>query len=117
MATWHMYAMRSHHPDRGVYYQHVHESRQWVALWPGGKENIVKVLVTEDPDGDYWGWLDEGGSILNRQSPYVRQPTDYPKMVQPTEGMFTMQFPYGPKAEQEAGHGEVVRLTIAEIPE
>lgn len=116
MATWNMYAMRSHHPERGVYYQHVYEDARAVALWPGGKKNIVPVLVTEDPDGEYWGWLqEEHHSFLS--GPYVRQETDFPGLIQPTRGMFTMQFPYGPQAEQDARKGEVVRLTIVEITE
>jgi hypothetical protein len=117
MAQWEMWAMRSQHPERGTYYQHVHESPTWVGLWPGKKSDIVKVLVTEDPEGEYWGWLDEGGSVFNRATPYVRQPGDMPKMVQPTKGMFSMQFLYGPEAEQAAGKGEIVRMTIFEITE
>jgi hypothetical protein len=38
-------------------------------------------------------------------------------MIQPHEGMFTVQFPYGPKVEAEAGRGEIVRMSCRAVDE
>lgn len=67
-----------------------------------GHDEIVPVTVTVDPDGPYWGWIGSG-----------REETG-PTMIQQHEGIFSMQFPYGPAAEEKAGKGRVVRLSIAE---
>ena len=66
--------------------------------------NVVQVRLTEDPAGQYWGWLH-----------FDLPGRDAPTMVQPHKGMFKMQFPYGPQAEEEAGKGRTVRLTVSEI--
>lgn len=70
----------------------------------------VEVELTEDPQGQYWGWID--------------LPTDFepeaigvPVMIQPHYGMFTLQFPYGPKIEVEHGKGEIVRMSCRAIDE
>ena len=59
------------------------------------------VLLVEDPDGPYYGWL--YGSD---------RPGRGPVMVQPHPGLFEMQFPYGSAAEVERGAGRVVRLRL-----
>jgi hypothetical protein len=96
---WAMYAQ--HRPDLipktgrefltfgGVRYVQMH----------GDRYDIVPVILTEDEGGEYFGWIDakRGGD---------------PVMVQPSWGLFTMQFPYGPAAEQKRGHGEIVRLRV-----
>lgn len=61
----------------------------------------VSVLVTEDGEGDYLGWIGTGK-------------TD-PVMIQ-RRGIFDVQFPYGHRAEVEAGRGEAVPLRIEEVP-
>lgn len=58
----------------------------------------VPVVVTEDPDGTYWGWLD------------ARR--DAPEMIQPHPVLYQVQFPYGPDAEERAGRGRTLRLTV-----
>jgi hypothetical protein len=58
----------------------------------------VEVLVREQPDGSYYGWLAADDEI--------------PSMIYGHRGLFEMCFPYGPKAEVEKGNGRVVRLTI-----
>lgn len=64
----------------------------------------VEVVLTEDPDGGYYGWL---------QLAHLHYPAyDEPHMVQPHAGLFEMQFPYGSAAEVERGHGEVVRMRV-----
>lgn len=68
--------------------------------WP-----IVQVTVREDPEGSYLGWVDgfPGG-------------TTEPRMIQ-REALFDMQFPYGAKAEENAGKGRVVRLSVEVAPD
>lgn len=53
----------------------------------------------------HWGWLASGEAE--------------PSMMWPWWGAFSMCFPYGPKAEVEAGNGEIVRLhiSVADVPE
>lgn len=85
--------------------------RMWAGLddglwWHPGEEWYVReygheprqVTVTEDPDGQYWGWLDAAD--------------DAPSMIWPKKVLFDCCFPYGPDAEQERGRGRIVRLTI-----
>jgi hypothetical protein len=59
---------------------------------------IYPALATEDPEGENWGWLKTGA--------------DYPTMIYPHKSLFSMCFPYGPKAEEAAGKGEILRLRI-----
>jgi hypothetical protein len=63
----------------------------------------VPVELTEDPDGRYWGFV------------YADAPERGPVMVQPSQSLFRVQFPYGP--EQAVNKGEVVRLSIRAIDE
>jgi hypothetical protein len=58
----------------------------------------VTVEVVEDPDGTYYGWIGKDA--------------DQPSMIYANPMAFRMCFPYGPKAEEEAGHGRAVRLSI-----
>lgn len=60
----------------------------------------VSIVAIEDPEGAYWGWIDSGS------------PERGPVMIQPHEGLFRMQFPYGPKKEAERGKGEIIRLRV-----
>jgi hypothetical protein len=66
------------------------------AMSPG--RDVIAVTVTVNPNGRYWGWM--------------RADKDAPAMIYPHEGLFSMCFPYGPKAEEAAGHGRIVRLNI-----
>lgn len=59
----------------------------------------IEVVAVEEPDGDYWGWIQRG--------------KDVPVMVYDREGLFSMCFPYGYRAEVEADRGEVVRLHLS----
>jgi hypothetical protein len=61
-----------------------------------GQEPTPVVLV-EDPDGVYWGWLPTGA--------------DMPVMVQSHKGMFEMQSPDGFAYDVECGRGEIVRMS------
>lgn len=93
--TWRMHA----HDDNGVL-SHLGE-RWWVELH-GLDLPIVEVSVTEvshdDPAGTHWGWLDAGETE--------------PCMIWPSRIQYDMCFPYGPRAEEEAGKGRTVRLAV-----
>lgn len=77
--------------------------RHYVEMY--GREPIP-VLVTEDPDGPYYGWM--GFARLHYKA------DECPVMIQPREVLFNIQFTYGPDAEVERDHGRVVRLSITE---
>jgi hypothetical protein len=61
----------------------------------------VPVLVTEDDEGDYLGWIRTGKTDL--------------VMIQHRH-IFNVQFPHGYRVEVEAGRGEAVHLRIEEVP-
>lgn len=69
----------------------------WVELH-GLEEPLVEVLVTEDPEGPYYGWLETG--------------EEQPSMIWPSKIQFTMCFPYGPKVEEERDKGVSLRFNI-----
>lgn len=65
----------------------------------------VRVTIVDDPEpGDYWAWMDHGAS--------------QPSCIHATEADMTRQFLLGqqgapgPREEQEAGLGEMVRLRV-----
>lgn len=101
-ATWSMHA----HERNGVL-QHLGE-RWWVELH-GLRDPIVEVEVREvpgdDPAATHWAWTREG-----RDKPEFG-------LAWPNWGAFSMQFPYGPDAEMEAGKGRVVRLAVRKADE
>lgn len=78
---------------------------QWLNIQPHPRAaamygpGAVPLAVTEDPDGNYLGWIENGDTEL--------------VMVQ-WHTIFDMQFPYGAKAAADAGQGEIVRLTVTE---
>lgn len=96
--SWQMHAVRLR--DGLLHYV---GSRRFVEFH-GLPEPIVEVEVAEVPDGDvsatHWAWLPSGKTE--------------PVMIYPREVLFTMCFPYGPKAEAEAGKGRIVRLAVTE---
>ena len=63
----------------------------------------VPVVVSVDDEGTHWGWLD------------VDRAGEAPTMVQPHYGLYSMQFPYGPEAEEQRGRGRTVRLRVEEV--
>lgn len=78
---------------------------EWYAKQYAGGGPAVPVVVTEDPEGDYLGWIEKTeGSPRN---------TGEPEMIQRKE-IFSIQFPYGPDSEEAAGRGHAIRLTITE---
>ena len=90
---WPMFAGN---PSRGVWLNVDTHARTVQAY---GVDDPVEVTATEDPEGTYYGWIDADSDGA-------------PVMVQPHEGLFSMQFPYGPKAEVDRGRGEIVRLRV-----
>ena len=62
--------------------------------------DVVPLLVTEDPAGNYLGWLDNDNPDL--------------AMVQ-WHTLFNMQFAYGAQAEVDAGRGTIIRLSVTEL--
>lgn len=69
-----------------------------------GSSPPMPVMVIEDPAGDYLGWLDaRDGVVIVGDTP--------PNMIQRKE-IFSIQFPYGYKAEQDAGSGRAIPLRI-----
>ena len=91
--VWEMYG---HAASNGVWVA-VGEQR-WVQLHGYGPPP-VPVTVTEDPEGDYMGWI------------AANDKAEEPVMIQ-HHRIFNIQFPYGYKPEEEHGRGKAVRLTI-----
>lgn len=72
--------------------------RRYAAAHATSGQTPQPVIVSEDTDGSYWGWIPaEGGE---------------PRLIYRHAGMFSMCFLYGPQAEQDAGRGRIVRLNI-----
>ena len=59
---------------------------------------IVKVRLTENPWGDYWGWLRSG--------------TETPTMIWPNKTLFNICFPYGPEVSEQRGDGTILRFVL-----
>lgn len=70
-------------------------------------DSLTAVQVTEvaidDPAGNYWGWIDAGAAD--------------PVMIRPGHDRYSMQFTYGPEAEERRGKGRTVRLRVTEATE
>ena len=90
---WRMWAVRDS-ADTFSYPGH----RRYAAAHATQGEPVVAVIVSEDPDGPYWGWIHTDG--------------DEPQMIYRHGVAFRMCFPYGPQAEQDAGRGRIVHLTV-----
>lgn len=62
-----------------------------------GCDDPTPIVVQEDPDGEYLGWIDTGETELT--------------MIQRKQ-IFNIQFPYGYRPEEERGNGRAVPLSI-----
>ncbi len=93
--TWRMFAGRSSVGSRP--FQRFGDERtvRFCGLDP------VEVVLTEDGNGSYYGWLNAG--------------TDSPVMVQGDERLFRMQSPDGFRTDVERGRGEIVRMSCRVI--
>jgi hypothetical protein len=100
--SWPLWA---HQYDTGVLF-HI-GPRPYVELH-GLPDPVVAVTVTEvpadSPDITHWGWLWTEGS--------KNWCDGAPCMIQPHQGLYSMQFPYGPTAEERAGRGRTVCLQV-----
>lgn len=83
-------------PQGRCFYAHI-GARRWVELH-GLKREIVDVKITEDPQGDYWGWLATDETR--------------PSMIWASLAQFRICFPYGPEAEVQRGKGVILRLRV-----
>ena len=64
-----------------------------------GKKTILSLHVSENPNGEYWAWWDSKRNQF--------------KMVSHVKSGIDICFPYGVDAEEEAGKGNLLRVTIA----
>jgi hypothetical protein len=98
--TWRMWAHRSEPGKDGTgAYRHF-GIRRYVQLH-GLSDPIVEVELTEDPAGNYWACIKTG--------------EDTPSMIWPSQGQFSMCFPYGPQVEVDQGKMTIVRLKVREV--
>ena len=68
----------------------------------GGNEPTVAVRLTEDPDGEYYGWLKTG--------------EDTPSMIWPSRVQLMMCFTYGMQVAIDKGQGVPIRLRCESLP-
>lgn len=69
------------------------------------KEPIVEVLVEQNENGDYWGFW--AYKYFNTE--------EHMQFVYRYKLLLDMCFPCGAKASEEAGHGELFKVTVKEI--
>ena len=99
--TWDLFAHRREDGPAGVWYQDF--GPQEIVRLYGDPKSMVQVRLTEDPHGDYAGWISFESASQGQID-----------MVQRRE-IFSIQFAYGVAAEEEAGHGKAVRLRAEEL--
>lgn len=97
--TWRMFAGRSKVKGRFLHCG----SEIYVRMY--GAEPVA-VELTEDPDGEYYGWIQAA-----REGLLPRTYTGIPMMVQRGRGIFEMPSPDGFRSAVEADDGEVVRMS------
>lgn len=78
-------------------FRHIFPSKLQLAMC--GCKNPVKIKVTKNKTGKYWGW-DDGESI---------------SMIYSRFEAFAICFPYGVDAAEKVGRGNRVKLDIEEI--
>lgn len=101
--TWRMFAGRNPHEQTRDDFPFLNfGDHRYVEMY--GRDPVA-VEITEDPDGQYLGWL--GFAFLHYKA------DEQPVMIQP-ERLFEMQFAYGSQAEVKRDRGEIVRLTVKE---
>lgn len=81
----------------GNRFRHV-GTRRYVELYSMSMP-IVKVKLTEDPNGLYFGWIEKGGNK--------------PCHIWGNQSLFDMCFPGGAQAEEDKGNGKAIRLDIS----
>lgn len=86
--------------DAKAWFEDIGATPDFVRNCGHSKDKVVCLDVWEDTTGDYHGWLDAGDP--------------QPSMVYRHERMRDLCFPYGAKAEEDAGKGRRVRLRCQE---
>ena len=88
----------------GGEYTYIYESEWTYGMAGHGKDEPAETVeLVADPEGGYLGWLDtEEGNAT-------------PILVRHRE-FFPMQFPYGVRAEVDAGKGIAVALALRPLP-
>lgn len=98
---WELFA----HIDKNERFAHT-GSKRYVQMC--GSKTPVPVTVTEDPEGDYHGWI-----RINEETKVESTPV----MIYPQRFLLEMCFPMGDdemKSREAKGEGRVVRLAICE---
>jgi hypothetical protein len=76
----------------------MHFGEKWWVEMHGLEEPIVEVEITENPNGQYYGWLETGKTI--------------PELIMPNVHCFNVCFAYGPQADVDAGQGIIMRFDV-----
>ena len=96
--NWYLWAHeRQRHDNGATYYEHI-GTKWWVEIHRLD-DPIVSIMLTEDPDGSYWGWQDTG------------EESKPPVMIWPSKAQFDVCFTYGPDLEVKKSKGHIVRLS------
>lgn len=85
------------------YYSNIKSSMKIAEMYAFWDDEIYMIDLEEATDvgeDTYWGWMDNDGDI---------------SMVYPLRKLMNMCFPYGADAEENAGRGRVIRVSITEI--
>lgn len=72
--------------------------RRYAQAYARPDETPVRVFVHAKVDGGYFGWLPAAEIV--------------PRFIFDHWGLFSMCFPYGPRAEEEHGKGRIMRLSV-----
>ena len=89
------------HCGEGTYFIDIYPSVMQVRMCTDGEVFEVDVEeATEVNDGSYWGWRDPDDSIC---------------MIYPEFFLMNICFPDGAKAEEMAGRGRIIRVSVTEI--
>ncbi|WP_100514175.1 hypothetical protein [Mycobacteroides abscessus] len=91
--SWHARAHKAHEVFTSIYIDMPDDLARFAAA-------EAHVTVTEDPEGEYRGWLKTGHE---GEPPVLIQHTNF----------FGMQFVYGVQAEIDRGMGSVVHLAVS----
>ena len=102
--TWRMFAGRSKVEGRFLHCAVDERTVRFCGMEP------VAVELTEDPDGEYYGWIRAG-----RDGLLPRTYTGIPEMIQWRRGIFEMQSSDGFRSDVNAGEGEIVRMSCRAV--
>ncbi|MEU4558429.1 hypothetical protein AB0F72_08565 [Actinoplanes sp. NPDC023936] len=104
--SWRMFAARNQPGSTAGEFGRFGDER--TVRFKGG--DPVEVELTEDPNGQYWGYIRLPSSRVSE-----RDLTGAPLMIWGHEGMFRMQSPDGFRSDVEHGRGEIVRMSCRAV--